>query len=61
MNDLGRALTLPFKDPDWVKKFLPGALFMLLCIVVVGIFILIAAYLYDALYAEQSQEGLTVQ
>lgn len=44
MNDLGTAFTFPFKDPDWVKKFLLGALFMLLCIVVVGIFILVGYF-----------------
>lgn len=46
MNDLGRAFTFPFKDPDWVRKFLLGALFMLLCIVVVGIFILIGYFVH---------------
>lgn len=44
MNDLGRAFTFPFEDPDWVKKFLLGALFMLLCLVVVGIFILVGYF-----------------
>ena len=44
MNDLGRAFTFPFRDPDWVKKFLLGALITLLCIVVVGIFILVGYF-----------------
>ena len=40
MNDLGKAFSFPFKDPSWGSKFLLGAVFMLLSIVVVGIFIL---------------------
>ena len=40
MNDLGKAFTFVFKDPNWVKKFLIGAVFMVLSIFVVGIFIL---------------------
>jgi Protein of unknown function (DUF4013) len=39
MNNLGKAFSFPFKDPDWVMKFVLGALFMLLSIFVVGIFI----------------------
>jgi len=40
MNDLGNAFTFPFKDSSWVSKFFLGALFMILSIFLVGIFIL---------------------
>jgi hypothetical protein len=40
MNDLGKAFSFPFKDRAWFTKFLIGSLFMLLSIVLVGIFIL---------------------
>jgi hypothetical protein len=40
MNDLGRAFSFPFRDSSWVSKFLIGALFMLLSLLIVGIFIL---------------------
>jgi hypothetical protein len=44
MNDLGKAFSFPFKDPAWVSKFVLAALFMLLAVFLVGIFIL-AGYL----------------
>lgn len=44
MNDLGNAFSFPFRDPDWALKFILGALFLLLCLLGVGIFI-IAGYL----------------
>jgi hypothetical protein len=40
MNDLGKAFSFPFKDPAWGSKFFLAAVFMLLSIVLVGIFIL---------------------
>ena len=40
MKDLGQAFSFPFKDPSWVSKFLIAALFMILCIVGLGFFIL---------------------
>jgi hypothetical protein len=40
VNDLGNAFTFPFKDPSWVSKFLIAAVFMLLCLFVIGFFIL---------------------
>jgi hypothetical protein len=40
MNDLGKAFTFVFKDPKWFTKFLIGAVFMVLSIFIVGIFIL---------------------
>jgi hypothetical protein len=44
MKDLDKAFAFPFKDPSWVSKFLLAALFMLLCVVGLGFFIL-AGYL----------------
>jgi hypothetical protein len=41
MKDLGKAFSFPFKDPEWIAKFLVGAVFMILSIFVVGIFILV--------------------
>ena len=37
MKDIGKAFSLPFKDPSWVSKFVIAALFMLLCLVGIGI------------------------
>jgi hypothetical protein len=44
MNDLGKAFSFPFKDPEWISKFLLAAVFMVLSVVLIGIFI-IAGYL----------------
>jgi hypothetical protein len=45
MSDLGKAFSFPFKDPNWVAKFLLGAVFMVLCIFLVGFFILAGYYI----------------
>jgi hypothetical protein len=37
MKDIGKAFSLPFKDPSWVSKFLIAALFLLLCLIGIGI------------------------
>jgi len=44
MKDIGKAFSAPFKDPSWISKFLIAALFLLLCLVGVGIPI-VAGYL----------------
>jgi len=44
MKDLGKSFSFAFKDPDWVPKFLIAALFMILAIVGIGIFV-IAGYM----------------
>jgi hypothetical protein len=41
MKDIGRAFSLPFKDPSWASKFLIAGLFMLLCILGIGIPIIV--------------------
>jgi len=44
MKDLGKAFSFPFKDPSWVTKFIIAALFILLALAIVGLFI-VAGYL----------------
>jgi len=44
MKDIGKAFSFPFKDQGWIGKFLIAAVFMILSIVGIGIFIL-AGYL----------------
>ena len=44
MKDIGKAFSFPFKDQRWIGKFLLAAVFMILAIVGIGIFIL-AGYL----------------
>ena len=44
MKDIGKAFSLPFKDPSWASKFLIAGLFMLLCILGIG-FPIIVGYL----------------
>jgi len=45
MKDLGRAFSFPFKDPNWIGKFLVGVVFMLLSIFLVGIFVLVGYFI----------------
>jgi hypothetical protein len=56
MNDLGKAFSFPFKDPNWVAKFLLGALFMVLSIFLVGIFI-IAGYFVQVIQRVMRREA----
>lgn len=41
MKDLGKAFSFMFEDPAWVSKVVIAALFMLLSIFVIGIFVLL--------------------
>jgi hypothetical protein len=45
VNDVGKAFSYPFKDPAWVSKFILGALFMVLGIFLVGIFIVVGYFI----------------
>jgi hypothetical protein len=45
VNDLGRAFSYPFKDPAWASKFILGALFMILGILLIGIFIIVGYFI----------------
>ena len=40
VKELGKAFSFPFKDPDWVTKFLIAVLFMFLCLIGIGFFVL---------------------
>ena len=37
MNNIGSAFSFPFKDPDWLSKFLLGTLFSFLSLLLIGI------------------------
>jgi len=37
MKDIGEAFSFPFKDPNWIVKFLIGAIFIALSVVLIGI------------------------
>lgn len=56
MNDLGKAFSFPFRDSRWFSKFLLGSLFMVLAIVVVGIFILAGYFVRVTQAAMRSDE-----
>jgi hypothetical protein len=43
--DISSAFAAPFKDPDWGKKFLIGALIVLTCLFGVGFFLLAGYYI----------------
>ncbi len=45
MRDIGKAFSFPFKDPEWVGKFLLAAVFMLLSLLGIGIFIMIGYFI----------------
>jgi hypothetical protein len=41
MKELGNAFSFPFRDPSWVSKFLIAALFLILCLVGIGLFFIV--------------------
>lgn len=43
MDDIGRAFTFPFRDPQWFVKFLIGCLMCILAVVGIG-FLILAGY-----------------
>ena len=45
MNNIGESFTFPFKDPDWVVKFLLGGIFSFLSIFLIGIPVLYGYYI----------------
>ncbi len=45
MKDLGQAFNYMFKDPRWVSKLLIAAGFMLLSIVLIGLFVLVGYFI----------------
>jgi len=44
MKDIGKAFSFMFEDPSWVKKVVIAALFMLLSVVGLGIFVLLGYF-----------------
>ncbi len=58
MKDLGKAFSFPFKDPDWVTKFLIAALFMLLCLIGIGIFVLAGYFIQVTQRAMRRDQNL---
>ncbi len=45
MKDLGRAFSFIFKDPRWVTKVVIAAAFMLLSLLIIGIFVLVGYFI----------------
>ena len=45
MRDIGEAFSFPFRDPNWVSKFLIVAIFVALSILLIGIPVLYGYYL----------------
>ncbi|MEW6510607.1 MAG: DUF4013 domain-containing protein [Bacteroidota bacterium] len=41
MKDLGKAFSSPFKDPAWIAKFLIAGIFIVLCLIGIGIPIIV--------------------
>lgn len=45
MKDIAEAFRFPFRDPDWISKFLVGALMVLFSLLLVGLFFLLGYYI----------------
>ena len=45
MKNIGEALSFPFKDPDWILKFLIGGIVGLLSMILIGIPVLFGYYI----------------
>ncbi len=45
MKNIGEAFTFPFKDPNWLSKFLLGGIFVLLSCLLIGIPVLFGYYI----------------
>lgn len=56
MDDIGRAFTFPFKDPQWFVKFLIGCLMCILAFVGVGFFILAGYFIQITQRAMRNEE-----
>ena len=59
MIDIGKSLGFPFRDPDWVPKFIIGALFMILGVFGLGIPV-IAGYLVRTTQRVMRREQTTL-
>ena len=58
MDDLGRAFGFPFRDPNWVGKFLLAMLFMLLALIGLGIPVLAGYFVQTTRRSMYNQEPL---
>ncbi len=56
MDDIGRAFSFPFKDPQWFVKFLIGILMCLLAVIGIGFFILAGYYIQITQRAMRNDE-----
>ena len=56
MDDIGRAFTFPFKDPQWFAKFLIGSLMCMLAVIGVGFFILAGYFIQITQRAMRNEE-----
>ena len=56
MDDIGRAFTFPFKDPQWFVKFLIGCLMCILAVVGIGFFILAGYFIQITQRAMRNEE-----
>jgi hypothetical protein len=45
MNNVGEAFSFPFKDPNWLTKFMIGAFFVLLSLFMIGLPVLYGYYI----------------
>ncbi len=45
MHDLGKAFSEPFRDPEWLTKFLIGGVVVLSCLTGLGLFVLAGYYI----------------
>jgi hypothetical protein len=56
MDDIGRAFTFPFKDPQWFVKFLIGSLMCMLTVIGIGFFILAGYFIQMTQRAMRNEE-----
>ncbi len=56
MDDIGRAFTFPFKDPQWFVKFLIGCLMCILAVFGIGFFILAGYFIQITQRAMRNEE-----
>jgi hypothetical protein len=58
MDDLGRSLAFPFRDANWVLKFIVGIAFMLLSVIGLGLPVLAGYYIQTVGRSMRSEEPL---
>jgi hypothetical protein len=58
MDDLGRSLAFPFRDENWVLKFIIGIAFMLLSVIGLGLPVMAGYYVQTLRRSMRSEEPL---